>query len=99
MSFIADWAPPAARGRYLSYFQATWSLAFAFNPKIFLPLHARVPEIVFWPLMLLAALPAALLLLRLDRIADRPELLRGATKPLTRQPQRHEDTKAGASQI
>jgi MFS family permease len=80
MAFISDWAPPAVRGRYLSYFQATWSLAFALTPMLFLPLHARLPEILFWPLMLLPTLPAALLLLRLDRIADRPELLRGATK-------------------
>lgn len=80
MAFIADWAPPQSRGRYLSLYQASWSLAFALNPVIFLPLHARLPEWQFWPLMLIVALPAALMLLRLDRVADRPELLRGATK-------------------
>jgi MFS family permease len=77
MAFIADWAPPRARGRYLSLYQATWSLAFAVNPVLFLPLHARLGERRFWGLMLLLGAPAALLLLRLDRTADRPELLRG----------------------
>jgi MFS family permease len=77
MSFIADWAPPRARGRYLSLYQATWSLAFAVNPVLFLPLHARLGERRFWGLMLLLGAPAALLLLHLDRTADRPELLRG----------------------
>jgi MFS family permease len=80
MAFVADWSPPAWRGRYLSYYQASWSLAFALNPVIFVTLHARLPERAFWPLALLVALPAAALLLRLDRTADRPELLRGATK-------------------
>jgi len=77
MAFIADWAPPAARGRYLSVYQATWSLAFAINPVLFLPLHARLGERRFWGLMLLLGVPAAFLLLRLDRTADRPERLRG----------------------
>ncbi len=77
MAFIADWAPPVARGRYLSVYQATWSLAFAINPILFLPLHARLGERWFWGLMLLLGAPAALLLLRLDRTADRPERLRG----------------------
>jgi len=77
MAFIADWAPPAARGRYLSVYQATWSVAFAINPILFLPLHARLGERRFWGLMLLLGAPAALLLLRLDRTADRPECLRG----------------------
>jgi MFS family permease len=77
MAFIADWAPPAARGRYLSVYQATWSVAFAINPILFLPLHARLGERWFWGLMLLLGAPAALLLLRLDRTADRPERLRG----------------------
>lgn len=80
MAFIADWAPPESRGRYLSYYQATWSLAFALNPLLFLPLHASLPEWGFWPIMLIVAVPAALILNRLDRVADRPELLRGATK-------------------
>jgi MFS family permease len=77
MAFIADWAPPKARGRYLSLYQATWSVAFAINPLLFLPLHARLGERRFWAIMLLLGAPAALLLLRLDRTADRPELLRG----------------------
>lgn len=77
MAFVADWAPPAARGRYLSVYQATWSLAFALNPVLFLPLHARLGERAFWGLMLLLGAPASLLLLRLDREADRPERLRG----------------------
>jgi len=77
MAFIADWAPPAARGRYLSLYQATWSLAFAVNPTLSLPLHARLGERAFWGLAPLVALPGVLLLLRLDRSADRPERLRG----------------------
>jgi MFS family permease len=76
-AFVADWAPPAARGRYLSLFQATFSLAFAVNPLITLPLRARFGDAVLWPLHLLVILPAAAVLLRLDRIADRPERLRG----------------------
>ncbi len=78
MSFIADWAPPAARGRYLSLYQASWSLAFALNPILFLPLHARLGEPLFWASLALLAVPATALLLRLDR-ADRPERLRGLT--------------------
>jgi len=77
MSFIADWAPNQARGQYLSLYQATWSLALALNPVLFLPVHARTSEAVFWALMPLVALPAALLLLHLDRTADRFERLRG----------------------
>jgi MFS family permease len=80
MAFIADWAPPVARGRYLSLYQATWSLAFAVNPILFLPLHARLGEPLFWGTLALLALPATLLLLCLDRTADRPERLRGLTK-------------------
>jgi MFS family permease len=79
MSFIADWAPPAARGRYLSLYQATWSVAFALNPAVTLPLHKALGERLFWGLMPLVALPAVLVLLRLDRTADRPERLRGLT--------------------
>ena len=37
-------------------------------------------EAAFWSLMLLVALPAALLLLRLDLTADRPERLRGLSQ-------------------
>jgi MFS family permease len=77
MSFVADWAPPAARGRYLSFYQATWSIAFAVNPVIALPLHAALGERAFWALMPLVSLPALVVLLRLDRTADRPERLRG----------------------
>jgi predicted MFS family arabinose efflux permease len=77
MSFIADWAPPEARGRYLSLYQATWSVAFAINPAITLPLHAALGERAFWGLMPIVAIPGVLVLLRLDRTADRPERLRG----------------------
>jgi len=77
MSFIADWAPPEARGRYLSLYQAMWSVAFAVNPAIALPLHAALGERAFWGLMPLVAVPGVLVLLRLDRTADRPERLRG----------------------
>ena len=79
MAFIADWAPPEARGRYLSLYQATWSIAFAVNPAITLPLHAALGERAFWGLMPLVALPGVFVLLHLDRTADRPERLRGAT--------------------
>jgi MFS family permease len=77
MAFIADWAPPEARGRYLSLYQATWSIAFAVNPALTLPLHAALGERRFWGLMPLVALPGVIVLLRLDRTADRPERLRG----------------------
>jgi MFS family permease len=79
MAFVADWAPPEARGRYLSLYQATWSVAFAINPLVALPLHAALGERLFWGLMPLVALPGVLVLLRLDRTADRPERLRGRT--------------------
>ncbi len=77
IAFVADWAPPEARGRYLSLYQATWSIAFAVNPAITLPLHAALGERAFWGLMPLVAVPGVLVLWRLDRTADRPELLRG----------------------
>ena len=77
MAFIADWAPPEARGRYLSFYQAMWSVGFAVNPAIALPLHAALGERAFWGLMPLVAVPGVLVLLRLDRTADRPERLRG----------------------
>jgi MFS family permease len=77
MAFIADWAPPEARGRYLSLYQATWSVAIAVNPAIALPLHAALGEAAFWGLMPLVAIPGIVILLRLDRTADRPERLRG----------------------
>jgi MFS family permease len=76
-AFVADWAPPEARGRYLSVYQATWSVSVIVNPLVLLPLHARLPERVFWPLLALMTVPSALLLFRLDRTADRPERLRG----------------------
>jgi MFS family permease len=81
VAFIADWAPPAARGRYLSLFQASWSLALAINPILFLPIHATLGEPRFWGLMFLIALPGAAVLVRLDRIADLPERLRGLSLP------------------
>lgn len=77
LSFIADWAPASSRGRYLSLIQATWSLAVAVNPILFLPLYARLGEAAFWPLVALVTLPGCALLLRLDRIADQPARLRG----------------------
>ncbi len=58
---------------------ATWSLAFALNPLVCLPLHARLGDRLFWPMFLALAVASALLLLRLDRTADRPERLRGLT--------------------
>jgi MFS family permease len=80
MAFAADWSPPRARGRYLGLYQATWSLSLAVNPTLFLPLHALLGEAAFWGLLSLMAVPPALLLLRLDRDADRPERLRGLTE-------------------
>ena len=77
MAFVTDWAPPALRGRYMSLYQATWSVAVALNPILFLPLQARLGARAFWPVMMVVAAPAVLVLLRLDRIADRPERLRG----------------------
>ena len=76
-AFVADWAPPEARGRYLSVYQATWSVSVIVNPLALLPLYARLPERAFWPLLALMTVPSALLLFRLDRHADRPERLRG----------------------
>jgi len=87
LAFIADWSPAESRGRYLSLIQATWSLATAVNPILFLPLYARLGDRAFWPLLALVALPGCLLLLHLDRVADRPERLRGtldALRPLER---------------
>jgi MFS family permease len=76
-AFVADWAPPEARGRYLSVYQATWSVSVILNPLALLPLYARLGERAFWPLLALMTVPSALLLFRLDREADRPERLRG----------------------
>jgi MFS family permease len=77
MAFVADWAPPRARGRYLALYQATWSLSLALSPVVLLPLHARLGEAAFWGVVGLLAVPQVAVLLRLDRIADRPERLRG----------------------
>ena len=79
MSFLADWAPPEARGRYLALHSATWSLALAIGPALLLPLHERLGDAAFWPVVAAITAPAALVALRLDRVADRPELLRGRT--------------------
>jgi MFS family permease len=79
-AFIADWAPPAARGRYLALYHATWSLGLLIAPLGFLPLHERLGDAAFWPLLTLTAIPLGSVLLRLDRVADRPELLRGASE-------------------
>jgi MFS family permease len=76
-AFIADWAPVEARGRYMGIYSATWSLAMLVNPLLFLPLHARLGERGFWPLLLLITLPGAAALWWLDKHADRPERLRG----------------------
>jgi len=77
MAFVADWAPPEGRGRYLSLYQATWSIAFAVSPAFYLPLRAAVGGRPFWAIMPILALPGVLLLRGLDRTADRPERLRG----------------------
>lgn len=82
-AFVADWAPPRSRGRYLSLYQATWSVAFALNPILFLPLYARLSEATFWLVMLPITLPAASVLWRLDRV-DRPERLRGLSREKVR---------------
>ncbi len=77
ISFVADWAPPASRGRYLSLYQASWTAGAALNPLFSLPLHARLGDMYFWPALGLIGVPSVWLLLRLDRTADRPERLRG----------------------
>jgi MFS family permease len=77
MGFVADWAPKDARGRYISLYQASWTTGFALNPLLFLPLHGWLGDRLFWPVLGSIAIPSILLLLHLDRTADRPELLRG----------------------
>jgi MFS family permease len=77
MSFVSDWAPPRARGRYIGAYGATWSLGMALGPPIFLPLHARLGDDLFWPLLGLVALPALAIQLVLDARVDRRERLRG----------------------
>jgi MFS family permease len=78
-AFLADWAPPERRGRYLGIAQASWGLGATIAPMTFLPLHSLLPEWAFWILLGLVVLPAAPLMLALDRRADRPERLRGRT--------------------
>lgn len=80
MAFVADWAPPRARGRYLALYQATWSVSLALNPILLLPLHAWLGEAAFWLVTGSLSIPAVLVLLRLDRVADRPERLRGLSE-------------------
>ena len=76
-AFLSDWAPPSLRGTYLGIHQSAFSLAILAGPPLMLPLRDRVGEAAYWPLFLILALPAAWALLRMDRTADRPELLRG----------------------
>ena len=80
-AFLSDWAPPEVRGTYLGLHQAAFSLAFALSPVVMLPLRRAVGDGWFWPLLLLPAVPAIPVLLRMDREADRPERLRGASAP------------------
>ena len=80
MAFVTDWAPPDQRGRYMSLYQATWAVAFALNPLLFLPLQSRLGDRWFWPVMMVVAAPAVFVLLRLDRDADRPDRLRGLSR-------------------
>jgi MFS family permease len=77
MSFVSDWAPLRLRGRYMGAYGATWSVGMALGPPIFLPLHARLGDATFWPLLSLLVLPAVFIQLAQDRRADRRELLRG----------------------
>jgi MFS family permease len=76
-AFVTDWAPPAARGRYLGTSSASWGLGAAVAPVVLLPLHARLSEPLFWGLLSLLILPSGVLLMRLDSTADHPERLRG----------------------
>lgn len=78
IAFVADWSPPRSRGRYLSLYQASWTAGAALNPLLFLPLYARLGDVLFWPVLGLLGAPSVWLLLWLDRTADRPERLRGA---------------------
>jgi len=77
IAFVADWSPPASRGRYISLYQASWTTGAALNPLLSLPLRERLGDALFWPVLGLLGAPAVWLLLRLDRTADRPERLRG----------------------
>jgi predicted MFS family arabinose efflux permease len=80
LAFVADWAPPVSRGAYLGLYGATWSLGFALNPLVFLPLHRRLPESLFWLLLGLLNVIPCWISLRLDARADHPEKLRGASR-------------------
>lgn len=79
MAFVADWAPVAARGQYLSLFQATWSLGMALNPALMLPLYSWLGPRSFWFCLPLLALPGVMIMRDLDRHADQPARLRGLT--------------------
>jgi MFS family permease len=79
-AFVTDWAPPEMRGRYLGMASASWGLGAAVAPVLFLPIHARLPEAVFWGMLGLVILPAAALMFHLDRTADHPHRLRGRTQ-------------------
>jgi hypothetical protein len=46
-AFVADSAPPAARGRFLALYHATWSLRLLIAPPGILPLHERLGETRF----------------------------------------------------
>ncbi len=60
---VADWAPRLSRGRYISLFQSSWTLAKATSPVLFLPLRAHLGDSMFWPLLGLSVFPAVALLL------------------------------------
>jgi MFS family permease len=81
LAFISDWAPADARGRYMGFYAATWSVGFALNPILFLPLHAWAGDRLFWGLLFFILAPAAIVPWHLDRTADRPERLRGLSSP------------------
>jgi MFS family permease len=86
MAFVADWAPPRARGRYLALYQATWSMSFGINPIVLLPLHEVLGEAAFWAVTGSLAVPLVIVLIVLDRTADRPERLRGLSEGPPRDP-------------
>jgi MFS family permease len=81
MAFVSDYAPVRARGTYLGAYGATWSLGIALGPPLFLPLHAQLGDARFWPLLAALALPTIAIHLLLDRRVDRPERLRGVSRP------------------
>jgi MFS family permease len=81
MSFLADWAPPAARGRYMAMMQATWGLGVSLNATYVPAIFERMPEPWFWMLAFVPAAAGAWVFGWLDRVADRPECLRGAAPP------------------